>query len=175
MKSLYLMRHGKSDWTDPDWTDKERPLKKRGRKAARCMGRFLEKAGQVPDLILASPAVRAAETARLLEAAFEAKVPGGVLPELYGEPAEWESLKRGFPQKAESVLLVGHNPFLEDLAAALVGAGPGGIRMATAAVVKISFDAADWTETKKGAGILEWSLTPRLLQGRRPGKSPAGL
>lgn len=173
MRSLYLMRHGKSDWTDPNWTDWERPLKKRGRKAARSMGLFLEKAGQVPDLILASPAVRAAETARLLEAAFDAKIPEGVLPELYGEPAEWESLRRGFPQKAESILLVGHNPFLEELAAALVGAGGGGIRLVTAAVVKISFDAADWTEAKKGAGVLEWSLTPRLLQGSRPAKPTA--
>ena len=69
MPELLLMRHAKSDWGSGDEDDRARPLAERGRKAARRLGRFLTAAGQVPALVLSSPAVRALETARLAVAA----------------------------------------------------------------------------------------------------------
>ncbi|HMF03267.1 MAG TPA: phosphoglycerate mutase family protein, partial [Acidimicrobiia bacterium] len=66
MPALILFRHGKSDWDAADaGDDRARPLARRGRKAAERMGRFLARAGQVPDVAITSPALRAAETLRL--------------------------------------------------------------------------------------------------------------
>ena len=69
MKTLILFRHGKSDWDSEEPSDHDRPLAKRGRKAAKAMGKFLALAGQVPDSAVTSSAVRARST---LEIAMEA-------------------------------------------------------------------------------------------------------
>ena len=68
MKTLLLLRHGKSDWS-AGVSDADRPLAKRGRKAARAIGEFLSRAGAVPDVVVSSPARRAVETAELVAAA----------------------------------------------------------------------------------------------------------
>ena len=62
MKTIILFRHGKSDWDAPSGSDHERPLAARGRKAADAMGRFLSEKGEVPELAIASSAVRARDT-----------------------------------------------------------------------------------------------------------------
>src|SRR6185436_6244171 len=69
MKTLYLLRHAKSSWKDDSLLDIERPLNKRGRKAAETVGRFLRKKRIIPDLVLCSTAVRARETTEIVLAA----------------------------------------------------------------------------------------------------------
>ena len=69
MKTLYLLRHAKSSWDDPDLADFDRPLNHRGRTAAPFMGETVSRYGLQPDLVLSSPAVRAKETAALMKKA----------------------------------------------------------------------------------------------------------
>ena len=69
-KTLLVLRHGKSSWSDPDLADHDRPLKKRGRRGARSIGEQLRDAGLAPDLVLSSTARRARSTARRCRCAF---------------------------------------------------------------------------------------------------------
>ncbi len=123
MKTLMLLRHAKSSWKDSEIADHDRPLNRRGKKTAPQMGRLLSTEDLVPDLILASTAVRARETAEmaakgssymgsieLLESLYLATA-GGVLKEARSHT----------PESVGRLLLVGHNPGMEDLVAILSG------------------------------------------------------
>ena len=124
-RQLLLLRHGKSDWSRalPDF---DRPLKGRGRRETRALGRWLAGRGLLPDLVLASPAARARETAgRICEAmacpARRIRFEEGLY--LAG-PAALLALVRGLPERRRRVMLVGHNPGLEDLLLVLAAQAP---------------------------------------------------
>ncbi|MEO0763161.1 MAG: histidine phosphatase family protein, partial [Pseudomonadota bacterium] len=70
MKTVILLRHAKSSWSDPELEDHERPLNKRGKAAAPLMGDWLERSGYRPDLVLCSPAKRTRQTLRRIAAAM---------------------------------------------------------------------------------------------------------
>ena len=111
MKTLVFFRHGKSDWAAPFDRDHDRPLAKRGRKAAQVMGRFLASSGQAPDSIVTSTAVRARDTVRVASRAGGWSAPIRETLELYGAgPETILSLIRTEPDTAESLLLAGHEP-----------------------------------------------------------------
>lgn len=128
---LMLMRHGKSSWADPGQADFDRPLKGRGRRATQVVAAQLMKAERTPQRVASSPAVRARETAELLAAELGAPPPE-LFPELYhAEPEVWrEFLSR--QATGRSLLVVGHNPGLEELALEIAGAP---VRVPTAAVL----------------------------------------
>jgi phosphohistidine phosphatase len=159
VSELILLRHAKSDWR-VGTTDEDRPLSRRGRQAARIMGRVLTLAGKAPDLVLTSPALRAAETARLAAEAGAWEAPivtrQSLLP---GSPAEVLAAVREAAGEAQRVLVVGHEPTCSETAAALLGGGT--LRMATAAAACIEF--ASWEELGRGQGVLLWMLSPRLF------------
>jgi phosphohistidine phosphatase len=116
MKTLLLMRHAKSTWKIKNIPDHERPLNKRGRRDAPRMGHLLQERELVPQLILASSALRSRQTAELV--AETAGYPGDVIykDELYmAEPDEYISVLRELDDSLERVLLIGHNPGLESL------------------------------------------------------------
>ena len=118
-KRLVIVRHAKSSWADPDLADHDRPLNGRGRRAATAVGRHLRAAGLVPDLVLCSSATRTRETlARFdLPAAVEVRVEDP----LYGaDAASLLDRLRSVPDTIGSVLVLGHNPAVEDLVAGLV-------------------------------------------------------
>ena len=116
MKSLHLLRHAKSSWKDPGLNDHDRPLSKRGRQTAKMMAAYLRRAKIAPDLVICSTAMRARQT---LDPIAKAKKPPKVVleREIYGgaQRALWEQLWN-LPESAKSVLLIGHNPALQDLA-----------------------------------------------------------
>lgn len=115
MKTLLLLRHGKSSWTDASLADHDRPLKKRGREAAKRMGQLLRELDLVPDHILTSSATRATATAQLAATAssFDGEVE--VVPVLYhADPSAFVAITSRVPNRFERVLIVGHNPGLED-------------------------------------------------------------
>ena len=119
-RQLLLLRHGKSDWSRglPDF---DRPLKGRGRREAAALGRWLAGRGLQPDLVLASKAARARQTAERVCAAMACpaqriRFEDGLY--LAGVPALL-ALLRGVPEQCRRVMLVGHNPGLEDLLLAL--------------------------------------------------------
>ena len=119
IRNLILLRHAKSDWSNPALADHDRPLARRGRKAAPRIAEDLARWAPVPDNVLCSTSRRTVETADLV-------VPAGVrrqlLRSLYhaGPDAILETLKH-LPGSVRTAMIVGHNPGMEDLVIALTG------------------------------------------------------
>ena len=145
MKTLFLVRHAKSSRDDPALPDRERPLDDRGRRDAPRMGKHLAKRDVKPDLILASPALRALTTAQLIadEIGYERKRIV-VDDRLYSSSAgDLLSVIRALDKKLERVMLFGHNPEFTDLAHRLSNE----IRdLATCAVAEFRFDTKAWSD-----------------------------
>lgn len=164
MKTLLVFRHGKSDWKADFDHDHERPIKKRGRKAAALMGRLLAEAGEAPDGIVTSSAVRARQT---LDQAVEAggwTAPVRVTRALYeADPARVLAEVRAEPDSTTTLLLVGHEPTWSELVSDLIGGGT--VRFPTAAVARIDLDVETWAEARFGQGELVWFLIPRFFDG----------
>ena len=169
MKRLTLLRHGKSDWSEPYHTDFERPLKARGRRDVPCMGEYLASLDLTPDLIVSSPAERARQTAELFA---EAVGYGGAIrweKAIYGASVgELMAVLRRQPDDAEHIVLIGHNPGFEELASYLIGGDPHGlakdIRLPTAAAAHILLDATSWRDVQINCGQLQWLVTPKMLR-----------
>jgi phosphohistidine phosphatase len=157
MKTLLVLRHAKSSWSDPALDDHERPLNKRGRRDAPRMGELVRAYGLIPDLVISSDAVRARLTA---EAVVEAaRYPGEILldPRLYmASPADIVSLLRTVGEKAGTVMIVGHNPGLEELVAQLTGEPQD---LPTAALVQIVLPIDQWHDLEpstRGTLVRHW-------------------
>src|SRR3954462_669907 len=123
VKQLLLLRHAKSSWDDPDLADFDRPLGPRGLKTAPVIGRELVRRGWVPDLALVSPALRTRDTWRLVSAELPTQVPAKFAQALY-EAAAADILAKVRQANAETatLLVLGHNPGLEEFARRLAGA-----------------------------------------------------
>lgn len=163
MKTLVLLRHGKSSRDNPDHADHERPLAPRGRRAAEEMGRLLGARGLLPDLILCSSARRAVETLEraLSQWGAAAKVPVEREHGLYlcGRKMLVDRL-HDVSDGVGTALLVGHNPDLHDLALFLTGSGDplalAAIRQKfpTGAVAVLELGKLRWREIDAGTGLL---------------------
>ncbi len=170
MKRLSLLRHAKSDRTDPAAADFDRGLNGRGRQAAPAMGRYLRRQKLVPDIVLCSAARRARETWELAAAALKAEIPVEYSERLYlATPAQTLRLLHQLPETAGSVLLIGHNPGFHALALQLVGSGDAAARaqlqskFPTAALAVIDFEVERWSDLAAGKGELERFIAPRDL------------
>lgn len=142
MKTLLILRHAKSSWSSSAVSDFDRPLNGRGRRDAPRMGAFMAENDLVPDLILCSAARRARDTARAVATASGADEPPVELDSLY--EAEPESYLQEISERAgdaEVVMVVGHNPTLEELLSDLTGSQE---RMPTAALARIELPIDSW-------------------------------
>jgi phosphohistidine phosphatase len=152
MKQILLMRHAKSSWDDATLPDIERPLAPRGREAAAKMGGAIARRGWIPARALVSPSRRTRQTWSIVSRDWTA-VPDVAFPaELYeASSAALLLMLRGFPERAEGVLVIGHNPGMEDLAKSLCGPGSGKAaaelnrKFPTAALARFVFDAR-WSQ-----------------------------
>ena len=163
MKSIVVMRHGKSDWNTDYASDHDRPLATRGAEAAALMGRFLSRINQQPAEIISSTAVRARATADLAAAAGHWQCPTTYTESLYGATVpEVLDLLRAADDETSSVLVVGHQPCWSALIAELTGGGS--IRFPTAALARIDLDIDGWSQVREYTGALRWLVTPKLLQ-----------
>ncbi len=147
MKTLLVLRHAKSSWNDPTLDDHERPLNKRGQRDAVRMGTLVREQGLTPDVIISSDAVRARLTA---EAVAEAALYTREIRldrQLYAAgPASILAVLRTVGQtKARSVMVIGHNPGLEELVTKLTGDPQD---LPTAALAQIALPIARWSELK---------------------------
>lgn len=159
MKTLYLLRHAKSSWDDQSLADFDRPLNKRGENSAPVMGQLMRERKIRPDLIICSPAKRTRQTAKL--ALKRAKTEAEVLFDERAYMSSKSNLCRILTElddAVESVLLIGHNPGLDDLLGSLTGEFQ---HMVTAALAKISLEIKSWKELKDGKGELNWMVKPR--------------
>jgi phosphohistidine phosphatase len=162
MKTLMLMRHGKSDWGADSKNDHDRPLTPLGIKAARRIGRWLAAAERAPDLVVTSTAVRAQTTVELAVEAGAWSCPIHATQSLYGADIETTLAEvHGLPERVERVLLAGHEPTWSGFLSHLIGGGS--IHFPTAAVASVELDVRHWQEVAVGAGTLLWMVVPRLL------------
>jgi phosphohistidine phosphatase SixA len=143
MKTLLVMRHAKSSWDDTDIPDHDRPLNKRGKKDAPRMGGVLKQQGLLPDLILSSTAKRARSTVELLGEGSGYNADVHWVDSLYAaEPGAYIEALRQVPDEMELVMVVGHNPGLEELVAMLTDEWAG---LPTAALAEISLNIPAWS------------------------------
>jgi phosphohistidine phosphatase len=169
MKRVYLLRHAKSSWKDSSLPDRDRPLAGRGRRAAKAMAGHFEAERIRPDLVLCSPAHRTRETLELVEGALGDGLEAKVDEALYGagEPELLAHLK-ALPEEIGSVMLIGHNPGIEELALALASDGEGLARMSkkypTGALATIDLPARRWSTVRRRSGELVGFVRPRDLQ-----------
>ena len=170
MKTLILMRHGKSSWKDRTLDDHDRPLKKRGRKAAPLMARWLEAQGLRPDTVLCSSARRTRETLERMREATPALPEPTLSAALYeAPPAALLEQVKGLPDTCGTALLIGHQPGLGELLRLLAGRvrKPEDRRVfekfPTAAAAVLETEVAAWSELAPGSAELAAYAAPREL------------
>jgi phosphohistidine phosphatase len=145
MKTLLILRHAKSSWDDASLDDRDRPLNARGRRDAPRIGELLHDEQLIPDVIITSDAVRAHSTADAVAAASGYQRDLEVEPLLYHAAPEdiLAVLQSVADADARSVMIVGHNPGLEDFVAQLTGESHD---LPTAALVQLALPITSWRE-----------------------------
>jgi phosphohistidine phosphatase len=151
MKTLLVLRHAKSSWDDPSLGDHERPLNARGRRDAPRMGALLRTTRLSPDVIISSDAVRAHTTAMAVAEASGYSRDVVTEPLLYlASPRDMIAVLQSIPNPdANTVMIVGHNPGLEELVELLTDESHD---LPTAALVQLAVPITTWrdltTETR---------------------------
>jgi len=170
MHQLLLLRHAKSSWDNPSLPDRERSLNKRGRKSAAAMRGAMRDLGLAPDVVLVSPARRTQETLAALEPWDETPLVEPMEALYLASAEQLLAILRGISETVRSVLVIGHNPGMHELAAMLVAGppkAPGEMALVngfpTAALAEFSI-ASPWRHLAAGSGHLVRLLTPRDLR-----------
>jgi phosphohistidine phosphatase len=166
-KRLYLLRHAKSSWENPALADHDRPLAARGRRSSRVMAEHLRSQRIAPMLVLCSSSARTRETLERIRASLGERIHVRIEDAIYGATAgDLLDLLHRVAPATESVMVIGHNPSLQELALTLAASGPELERLSekfpTAALVTLTF-AGDWEELAGGAAKLTAFVTPREL------------
>lgn len=162
MKTLLILRHAKSSWSNAFLSDHDRPLKERGKRDAPRMGRLLREEDLVPDLIISSTAKRALHTAEEAAAAsgFEGQIEA-TRAFYHADPETYIDRLRRLPGDIDRVLIVGHNPGMEALLTELTSMYE---RMPTAALAHVKLPIREWEElTLESGGSLVDLWLPREL------------
>jgi phosphohistidine phosphatase len=158
MKTLYLLRHAKSDWSEPAVADHDRPLNRRGKRARKIIATYV--AGWPVELVMCSTARRARQTAKPVVAVLGCPVQ--YEEALYAAvPARLFEVVRTLSDGNESVMLVGHNPSLEEFTAMLCGQSPD---YPTAALGTIELSIDTWDEASPRCGTLSAFVTATQLE-----------
>ena len=162
MKTLLLMRHGKSSWSDDALADHDRPLKKRGQDASDRIGLLLSESKLVPDHILTSSAVRALETTQRVIQTAQWSGEAEVVPELYhADPKSLVAIVSRVPNRVDRLLVIGHNPGLENWLTCLIGRIE---TFPTAALAQVELDIESWLDlTPETRGNLQKLWRPKEL------------
>jgi phosphohistidine phosphatase len=161
MKNLFLVRHAKSSWNFPELDDFERPLNKRGKLDAPRMGRMLKDKKIMPDIMISSPATRAAMTARIIAEilayptdtiSYAEKIYDAGIAELI------ETIS-AIDERHTSAMLVGHNPGLTFLANHI--ADHPVTNIPTCGIYAIDLDIHNWKQTTNKCGIFRFLEIPK--------------
>ena len=161
MLSIIIFRHGKSDWDAIYDKDHNRPLSKRGIKAAKKMGNYLKQINQVPDVVISSSAIRAKNTAELAMNYGDWKSIFYIEPRIYGGSSEeLLNIVQKINKKIKTVCLVGHEPICSSFISLCTFHSQ---RFTTASMAKIDFEFKEWSEINFGKGILNWIKSPKEI------------
>jgi phosphohistidine phosphatase len=171
MRQLLLLRHAKSSWDDTAIPDRDRALSARGRRAAGTMRQVMRDLGLLPDLVLVSPSKRTLETLEALEPWDETPLIEPVDQLYLATETQLLAALRQVAETVRSVLLIGHNPGMHDLALTLTAGKPAGEAMRgiakgypTGALSELSL-AGPWGEIGRGTCRLVRFITPKSLEG----------
>lgn len=167
MHQLLLLRHAKSSWDDPKLPDRDRPLNKRGRRAAASMREHLHELGLAPDVILVSPSRRTMETLAALEPWDETPVVEQIERLYLATSTQLLEILRSASETVRSLMLIGHNPGIHELAVLLAASAPEsetrrrlGEKFPTGALAELSV-AGTWRQLGANGCRLVRFLTPR--------------
>ena len=171
MKRLILLRHAKSDWDDPVKRDFDRPLNKRGEKAARLMGEYAKARKMTFDYVIASPAVPVGDTLDMFFETYGASVETQWDRRIYlASSATLLDVVHDLPETTSEVLMIGHNPGLEDLILDLVpddGASPlrddVELKFPTASLAVMELAVDKWSDADRRCASLQAFTRPRDL------------
>jgi phosphohistidine phosphatase len=169
-RELLILRHAKSDWDGNAQGDFARPLAKRGKKDAPRVGAWMYREGLIPDLVVSSPAERARQTAQAVCKGLDYKRKAVVWEQVIYEAtvAELLDLLGRLPAKAKTILLIGHNPGLEELLVYLAGEDlerlDDGKLLPTAALARLEMPN-DWSDLAPGCAQLVNITQPKTLRG----------
>jgi len=169
MRRLMLLRHAKTERAAPGARDRDRKLMQRGRTDAQAIGAYLAHHGLVPDLVLVSTAKRAQETWALAAGAFARPPRTASDDRIYNAGPEALIDAIGETRNAHTLVVVGHNPGLHDLAMQLIASGDVEMReqlnekLPTSGLVVIDLPFDDWSLLRGHAGRLERFVSPRLI------------
>ncbi len=173
MRRLLLFRHSKSERSEPGIRDPERALTGRGREDAGLIGAYLVRHGFIPDRVLVSTAVRSQETWKHAAPAFRPQPAAVAEQRLYGAtPKAILDVIKEIPDGVHTLLVIGHNPGLHELAAMLIASGDIETReqlrekFPTSGLAIIDFAFDDWGQLHARAGRLERFISPRTLDSR---------
>ena len=169
MKRLFVLRHAKSSWSNAELADHDRPLSSRGERAAVLIGVTLAQQGVELDRILASTALRVRQTLERVQAQLGKPVHTAFEEDLYLASAETWLERLRVVEDASELLIVGHNPGLEDLVRKL--APPGKKKallrlrdgLSTAALAEVELPVTKWRELSPHAGRLVSLIRPKDL------------
>lgn len=175
MSVLYLLRHAKSSWDDSGLEDRERPLAPRGRRASALIAEHLRGDHVAPALVLCSSALRTRETLAAILPVLEGEVEIRIEDGIYGAGVDALLARLSdVPDSLPSVLLIGHNPSIHELALTLAGRGDGLDRLRerfpTGALATLSIPTGGWSGLRPRAAVLDDFVVPRELEeSGRPG------
>ena len=160
MKSILILRHAKSSWKHPELSDHNRPLNKRGKRDAPLMGELLKNEHLIPEFIISSNAKRAHSTAKIVAKTSGYKGKIVLNQSLYAaQPTAHIDVLRDLSNEYARVLIIGHNPGLEELVSMLTGESHS---LSTCSLVHIQLRINKWTEMdNKTKGKLSGIWYPR--------------
>ncbi len=161
MKSIVLCRHAKSDWPT-GVSDLHRPLLPRGEHDATALAALLASQEFMPDLLASSPARRAIETAEIFKQGLGYQPDLQIVPSVYHEGvAELINYLRNLDEQHETVMIVGHNPTMENALTHFLGASSA-FELPTCAMACLEFKGRPWKDLAPHHLHLRWLLVPRL-------------
>ena len=170
MLRLMLLRHAKSDWSSSGMQDAVRPLTERGVAAARLMGGYMARHSLIPQRVLCSPSRRTHQTWAEIAPQWPAEVEATFDERLYAAtPQVVLSIVRAQKDAKRSLLVIGHNPGLQEMAELLIAAGDVELRerlrekFPTAALAVIDFAVKKWGRIHNRSGRLDRYVTPRSI------------
>ena len=159
MKRLYVLRHAKSSWADPDLADFDRPLNERGLQTAPFMGSVMQKNGYIPEVIFSSSATRARQTAELAVKGGQLKTEIRFDDQIYeASPQSLRLVTSEISEEFASAMVVGHNPGIEGFIRFLTNNLEP---MPTAALAVIDLDVTSWDEISAGRGKVVRIIRPK--------------
>jgi len=168
VRTIILLRHGKSSWSDATVADIDRPLAPRGERAAKRIAKYMRRKRIRPGLVLCSPSLRTRQTLGAIEPSLGKGSLVELVPEIYAA-SEGELLERlqALPDSVGSVMLIGHNPGLHDLALTLASRGADlpqlEQKFPTGALATLVVHSESWANLSPGEAELVDYVVPRQL------------